>query len=63
MLQWLHNTDMDKASKVNAILIAMQAAYEREGVEGDFADAHRYYMSDASEDEIDYDYAKWCPNA
>ena len=53
---------MDKASKVNAILEAMEEAYEREGIEGDFADAHRYYMSDASEVEIDLDYAKWCNN-
>ena len=54
---------MDKYSKINAILEAMQAAYEEEGVEGDFADARRYYLNDASEEEINSDYAKWCPNA
>jgi hypothetical protein len=51
---------MDKASKVSAILARMSEAYEREGVDGDFADAHRYYMSDASETEINEDYDKWC---
>ena len=54
---------MNKAAKVNAILEAMEEAYEREGVEGDFDDARRYYMSDASEEEINADYTKWCPNA
>ena len=62
MLQLLHNTRMDKHSKINAILDAMQAAYEREGVDGDFADAHRYYLNDASEAEINADYDKWCVN-
>lgn len=51
---------MVKQSKINAILEAMQEAYEREGVEGDFDDARRYYREDASEDEINSDYDKWC---
>jgi hypothetical protein len=51
---------MDKVSKVDAILARMQEAYEREGIDGDFADGRRYYLEDASEEEIDYDYAKWC---
>jgi len=63
VFQLLHNTDMDKASKVNAILARMQEAYDEEGIDGDFADARRYYLEDASEEEVDYDYAKWCPNA
>ncbi len=54
---------MDKVSKVDAILARMSEAYEEEGIEGDFADARRYYLNDASEEEINYDYAKWCPNA
>lgn len=58
-IHFLHNTRMDKHSKINAILDAMQAAYEREGVEGDFEDARRYYRDDASEDEINSDFEKW----
>jgi hypothetical protein len=38
----------------------MQEAYEREGSEGDFEDGRRYYLNDASEEEIDFDYNKWC---
>jgi len=54
---------MDKVSKVDAILARMQEAYDEEGIEGDFADARRYYLEDASEEEVDYDYAKWCKQA
>jgi hypothetical protein len=60
VFQLQHNTRMDKHSKIDAILNAMQAAYEREQVEGDFADARRYYRDDASEEEINSDYDKWC---
>lgn len=45
--------------KIEVILEKMQEAYEREGVEGDFADARRYYAEDASDEEIDADYEKW----
>jgi len=51
---------MDKHSKISAILEAAAAAYEREGIDGDFDDARRYYLNDASEDEINSDYDKWC---
>jgi hypothetical protein len=51
---------MDRHSKINAILEAMEEAYEKEGIEGDFADARRYYQEDAAEAEIDADYEKWC---
>jgi hypothetical protein len=61
-IQLLHNTRMDKQSKIYAILEAMEEAYEREGIDGDFDDARRYYRDDASEDEINSDYAKWCVN-
>lgn len=54
---------MDKVDKVDAILAAMEEAYEREGVEGDFADARRYYLNDASKEEINADYEKWCNKA
>jgi len=50
---------MDKHSKISAILEAMQEAYEREGIDGDFDDARRYYYEDASEAEIDADCVKW----
>ena len=62
-----HNTyirskeqQMDKVDKVDAILARMKEAYVEEGIDGDFADARRYYLNDASEEEVDYDYAKWC---
>lgn len=51
---------MDKHSKIDAILVAIKEAYDREGVEGDFDDARRYYREDASEAEIDSDFEKWC---
>jgi hypothetical protein len=51
---------MSKIEKINAILISMQERYEEEGVEGDFDDARRYYLNDASMVEIDTDYQKWC---
>ena len=51
---------MSKIEKISAILEVMREAYEREGVEGDFDDARRYYRDDASEDEINADYDKWC---
>lgn len=54
---------MDKVSKIDAILARMQEAYEEEGIDGDFADARRYYLDDASEEEINYDYDKWCKQA
>jgi len=54
---------MDKVDKVDAILARMKEAYDEEGIEGDFADARRYYLEDASEEEVDYDYAKWCKQA
>jgi len=54
---------MTKQEKINAILEAMQEAYEEEGVEGDFDDARRYYQKDATVAEIDADYEKWCTNA
>ena len=54
---------MDKESKINAILDAMEEAYEREGIEGDFADARRYYSEDAELWEINLDYNKWCKQA
>lgn len=54
---------MTKAEKINAILEAMAEAYEREGVEGDFADARRYYRNDATQAEVDADYDKWSANA
>ena len=54
---------MDKVSKVDAILARMAEAYEEEGIEGDFADARRYYLADASEAEINDDYDKWCKQA
>lgn len=52
---------MNKIEKINAILNAMEDAYEEEGIDGDFADARRYYLDDASEAEINDDYDKWCP--
>lgn len=54
---------MDKHSKIAAILEAMEEAYEREGIDGDFDDARRYYRDDASEAEINNDYDKWCKQA
>lgn len=51
---------MTRAEKISAILETMQAAYEAEGVEGDFVDARRYYRDDAPMSEIDADYQKWC---
>jgi hypothetical protein len=51
---------MTKADMINAILRAMRAAYEKEGIEGDFADAYRYYRDEASLDELLADYEKWC---
>jgi hypothetical protein len=51
---------MDKQSKVAAILGAMREAYEREGVDGDFDCALTYYLEDATEDEINSDFEKWC---
>ena len=50
----------DLNAKIEAILEAMREAYEREGVEGDFDDARRYYREDASNEEIDADFEKWC---
>ena len=51
---------MTKLEKIDAILSTMQEAYEEEGVEGDFADARRYYIHDAPMSEIDADYERWC---
>ena len=51
---------MSKAEKIEAILAAQQVAYEAEGVEGDFDDARRWYQKDASDYEINNDYATWC---
>ncbi len=55
-----HAHTMDKQQLISDILEAMQEAYEAEGVEGDFADAHRYYCEDAGYDEILADHKKWC---
>lgn len=54
---------MSRAEKINAILEAMEAAYEAEGVEGDFDDARRYYRIDATDAEVDADYDRWCTGA
>lgn len=55
-----HNTCMDKHTKISAILEIMEDAYAREGIEGDFDDARRYYMTEATVEEINADYEKWC---
>lgn len=52
--------EQKKAQMVSEILEAMQTAYKAEGVEGDFDDARRYYMNDATSDEIAADHKKWC---
>jgi hypothetical protein len=51
---------LDKDEKIDAILEAMRAAYEAEGIDGDFVDAARYYRDDATMSEIGRDYKKWC---
>ena len=54
---------MDMTRKIFAILEAMEEAYKRENVDGDFADALRYYLDDATDAEIEADYQKWCNKA
>ncbi len=53
---------MSKADMINAILDAMQSAYNAEGVEGDFGlfAVQRFYENEASMDELLADYEKWC---
>ena len=55
---------MSKADMINAILGAMQSAYNAEGVdvEGDFGlfALQHYYEDKASMDELLADYEKWC---
>jgi len=53
---------MSKADMINAILDAMQSAYNAEGVDGDFGlfALQRYYEDKDSMDELLADYEKWC---
>jgi hypothetical protein len=42
------------------IISAMRDRYEQEGEEGDFDDGYRYFVHDASDGELEYEYSKWC---
>ncbi len=53
---------MIKEELIDAILDAMQSAYKKEGVEGDFAlfALRRHYEKWCPMDELLEDYEKWC---
>jgi hypothetical protein len=50
----------ERVAKARNITEAMRAAYEAEGVEGDFDDGERYLRDDASDDELLAEEVKWC---
>lgn len=50
----------ERSNYASLIVEAMSARYELEGEEpGDYADARRYYIEDASDQEILADYQIW----
>lgn len=53
-------TQAQRQALASDIINAMQARYEEEGEEGDFADGYRYLSQDANDDELQYEYDKWC---
>ena len=42
------------------IISAMQTRYEEEGEEGDFDDGYRHLSNDASDNELQWEYDRWC---
>ena len=53
-------TKGQRYSMAEDIISAMRTAYEESGDEGDFDDGFRYLSQDASDDELEYEYDKWC---
>jgi len=53
---------MERALKmmmVDSIIEAQIAHYARHGEIGDFDDARRYYLTEASDAEIEHDHERW----
>jgi hypothetical protein len=53
-------TKAQRSTMAADIISAMQAKYEEEGEEGDFDDGYRYLAEDASNEELQYEFDKWC---
>jgi len=53
-------TNEQRKTCTEEILDEMRKTYEVEGEVGDFADAKRYLINDASDEELRYEYKKWC---
>jgi len=53
-------TQTQRNTMASEIIAAMQARYEEEGEEGDFADGLRYLSQDASDAELVFEHDKWC---
>jgi hypothetical protein len=53
-------TSTQRRSMAEDIIAAMRAHYEQAGESGDFADGSRYLSNDASDEELQWEYDKWC---
>ena len=53
-------TIAERVEKARRIIVAMQARYDEQGEEGDFADGERYLRDDAPDAELLSEEIRWC---
>jgi len=53
-------TEGQRYSMAEDIISAMRKCYAEDGSEGDFDDGFRYLSQDVSDDELQWEYDKWC---